>query len=62
MGQSRNGVLKVASDDSVATGYGLADSQERPDLYRSQVRWSMKAMIIGPVHLRERDNPRSVSR
>ncbi|MDB5080221.1 MAG: GTP-binding protein [Chloroflexi bacterium] len=60
MGQSRNGVL-VASEDGVATGYGLANSQERGQTFIEPGTAVYEGMIVG-LCAREQDIPVNVSR
>ena len=60
MGQSRNGVL-VASDDGVATGYGLANAQERGQTFIEPGISVYEGMIIG-LCAREQDIPVNIAK
>lgn len=58
MGQSRNGVL-VATDEGPATGYGLANSQERGQTFIEPGTPVYEGMIVG-INSRESDMPVNV--
>lgn len=60
MGQSRNGVI-VASDDGVATGYGLANAQERGQTFVEPGTAVYEGMIIG-LSAREQDLPVNIAK
>ncbi len=58
MGQSRNGVL-IATDEGPATGYGLANSQERGQTFIEPGTTVYEGMIVG-LNSRESDMPVNV--
>ncbi len=58
MGQSRNGVL-VATDEGPATGYGLANSQERGQTFIEPGTPVYEGMVVG-INSRESDMPVNV--
>jgi GTP-binding protein len=60
IGQTRNGVL-VASEDGVATSYGLENTQERGATFIEPGTQVYEGMIIG-LNAREEDIPINVSR
>ena len=60
IGQSRNGVL-VASDDGVATGYGLANAQERGQTFIEAGTPVYEGMLIG-LSSRDQDIPINVAK
>ncbi|HEX2913617.1 MAG TPA: translational GTPase TypA [Chloroflexia bacterium] len=60
MGQTRNGVL-VASDDGVATTYGLANAQERGQTFIEPTTPIYEGMIVG-LNSREQDIPVNVAK
>ena len=60
MGQSRSGVL-IASEDGVATGYGLANAQERGQTFVEPGTPVYEGMIVG-LNSREQDIPVNVAR
>ena len=60
MGQSRTGVL-TASEDGVATGYGLANAQERGQTFIEAGTPVYEGMIIG-LNSREQDIPVNVAK
>ncbi|MEI6044237.1 MAG: translational GTPase TypA [Chloroflexota bacterium] len=58
MGQSRNGVL-VATDEGPATGYGLANAQERGQTFIEPGTPVYEGMVVG-INSRESDMPVNV--
>jgi len=58
MGQSRGGVL-IATDEGMATGYGLANSQERGQTFIEPGTMVYEGMIVG-INSREADMPVNV--
>ncbi len=60
MGQHRGGVL-LASEDGVATGYGLANAQERGQTFIEAGAIVYEGMIVG-LNSREQDIPVNVAR
>ncbi len=60
MGQSRSGVL-IASEDGVATGYGLANAQERGQTFIEPTTPVYEGMIVG-LNSREQDIPVNVAK
>jgi GTP-binding protein len=60
MGQSRNGVL-VASEDGVATSYGLANAQERGQTFVEPTMAVYEGMIVG-LNKYDQDLPINVAK
>ncbi len=60
MNQTRNGVM-IASDDGVATGYGLANAQERGQTFVEPGTPVYEGMIVG-LNSRDADMPVNVAK